>query len=364
MTNAIYIATTEPHSGKSLVSLGITELLLRKTKKVAIFRPVINAPSAQQRDKNIDVLLSHFDLDIDYDDTYAFLRREATELIAQGQYNEMLDKIILKYKFLESQYDFVLCIGSDFEGAGTAFEFDVNADIAKNLGCPVLVVGSGAHREIATVINTVNVSLDAFLGRGCQVLGVVVNRADPAQVEALAGALQRDLTQHDGVISAVIPEHQILSSPTVAEIANQLNAEILYGDPHLDRLVHRYLIIAMEIHNYLPYLSDDALLITPGDRSDVIQSLCPPAQSSQSNRHRGGQANLPQSRSGSRFRHRLSPDAAPRGLPLRHSQLAVRRARDSSLWLSRDVSFVCRQPSHKLFGQASRRNEPHHNSSG
>ena len=134
MTNSIYLTTTEPHAGKSLVSLGITELLLRKTKKVAIFRPIISARSAEQRDKNIDLLFTHFKLDIGYEDSYAFLRREATDLIGQGRYDEVLDKIIQKFKALESQYDFILCIGSDFEEGGPAFEFDVNADMAKNSG--------------------------------------------------------------------------------------------------------------------------------------------------------------------------------------------------------------------------------------
>ena len=57
MTDSLYIATTEPYSGKSLVSLGITDLLLRRTNKVGIFRPVIGTTSAQERDKNIDLLL-------------------------------------------------------------------------------------------------------------------------------------------------------------------------------------------------------------------------------------------------------------------------------------------------------------------
>ena len=123
MTNSIYITTTEPYSGKSLVSLGITELLLRRTHNIGIFRPVIEAPRARQRDKNIDLLLTHYNLDIDYEDTYAFYRREVSDMIAEGRYDEILDRIIAKYKTLESQCDFVLCIGSDFEGS-TAMEFD------------------------------------------------------------------------------------------------------------------------------------------------------------------------------------------------------------------------------------------------
>mgnify|MGYP001824686876 FL=1 len=82
MTNSIYITTTEPYSGKSLVSLGITELLLRRSPNIGVFRPVIEAPPARQRDKNIDLMLTHYDLKIDYQDTYAYYRREVADMIS------------------------------------------------------------------------------------------------------------------------------------------------------------------------------------------------------------------------------------------------------------------------------------------
>jgi len=43
MSNSIYLATTVPHCGKSLISLGITDLLLRWTARVVVFRPLIGA---------------------------------------------------------------------------------------------------------------------------------------------------------------------------------------------------------------------------------------------------------------------------------------------------------------------------------
>jgi phosphate acetyltransferase len=58
MTDSLFIATTDRYSGKSLVSLGIADMLLRRTSRLGIFRPVIGARSATERDKNIDLLLS------------------------------------------------------------------------------------------------------------------------------------------------------------------------------------------------------------------------------------------------------------------------------------------------------------------
>lgn len=275
---SIFIATTEPYSGKSLVSLGAMDLLLRRTRRVGVFRPVIATPPPGQRDKNIDLLLSYFNLDQAYEDTYAFRRRDAVALIAQGRYDEVLDRIIEKYKNLESQCDFILCIGTDFEGDGTALEFDYNADIAKNLNSPVLIVTSGVQRTPEEAINVIGTSADAFKERGCQVYGVIVNRAAENQVTEIKLGLQKRL-EGDDIFFSVIPATDKLSSPTMQEVADFLHAEMLYGADKMGVLARHNLVIAMQIANYLNYLAEDALLITPGDRNDVILSAMQAHQS-------------------------------------------------------------------------------------
>ena len=278
MTNSIYITTTEPHCGKSLISLGIMEMLLRKTKRVGIFRPIISRSSSHKHDKNIDLILSYFNLDINYGDTYAFSKREASALITQDRYDELLDTVIQKYKALESRCDFILCIGSDLEGEGSAFEFNLNADIAYNLGCPVLIVGNAAENDIEAAVNPVLIAAEQFEERECQILGAIVNRANPDEVNRLLAELRKKFQSSTQIIS-VIPVNKMLESPTIKEIATHLNAEVLYGHDRLERQAYRYMVIAMQIQNYLLRLSENALLITPGDRGDVILSALQAHQS-------------------------------------------------------------------------------------
>lgn len=269
MSNSIFIATTEPYSGKSLVSLGIMEMLLRRAPRVGIFRPVIKTPPPGERDKNIELLRQYFQLDIDYEAAYAFRRRDAVHLISHGRMDELLDRIIEKYKTLEACCDFVVCIGSDFEGEGAAFEFDYNAVIAKSLGTPVLIVASGMGQEVEGVVDEVQTGIDAFCERGCQVMGAIVNRANPFDMLKIKQTLRERLGDRD-LFLEVIPATDLLSSPTIREIAEYTGAEVLYGGNQLDRLAHRNLVIAMQVQNFLPRLREDALLITPGDRSDVL----------------------------------------------------------------------------------------------
>ena len=278
MTNSIYLTTIEPYSGKSLVSLGIMELLLRRTPNVGVFRPVIEVPPDKGCDKNIELLITYYNLDLDYEDTYAFYRHEVADMLAEGHYDEILDTIIEKYKVLEEKCDFVLCIGSDFESGGSAVEFNYNADIARNLGSPVLLVTSGAGQTVDEIINEVKIALEAFEEAGCQILGAVVNRTDPEIIDDLQEAMEDELPDTHALFS-VIPSRDRLSSPTIKEIADYMDARVLYGGEQLENLAYNYLVIAMNIANYLPYLQNNSLLITPGDRSDVVLSALQAHQS-------------------------------------------------------------------------------------
>ncbi len=282
MPSSVYVTTPEAHCGKSLLCLGILETVLRRTQRVGIFRPIISgdARSAEPgRDKNIDLLLTHFNLDLPYEATHAYPKREARELLANGRYDELLDTIIQKYKTVERECDFVLCEGTDFTDEAAAFDVNINVDIAKNLGCPVLILGRGdLDRSVEDVLNPLRLAYDTFRERECPILGLVVNRAQPAMSHELLLALQNALPDKDLLLS-VIPQNEVLQSPTVREIAEALGAEVLYGHEQLDRQARRYSVAAMQLQNYLPHLTENCLVITPGDRGDILLSVLQAHQS-------------------------------------------------------------------------------------
>ena len=269
MASSIYLATSEAHCGKSLVCLGILEMILRKTKRVGVFRPIIGG-NRKSRDKNINLLLTHFNLDIEYEDTFAFTRREAREMISGGQYNKVLDTVIEKYKNLEKQCDFVLCEGTDYTDEGSSFDFDINVDIAKNLGCPVLILGRGdMGRELEEVISPVQLSYEHFANKECEILGVIINRVRSALAHELLLDIRHRIKDKELLIS-VIPENIVLQSPNMQEIANHLGAEILYGEELMGKQVYRYSVAAMQMQNYLEHMTENCLVISPGDRGDII----------------------------------------------------------------------------------------------
>ncbi len=278
MTSSLYISTTEAGSGKALISLGIMELILRKTNKVAFFRPVIRKTPDGRQDEDINLILSYFELNQPYDQAFGLYVEEVQELINRGNYDKVLDKIIVKYKNLEPNYDFILCEGSDYLGQVSAFEFNLNTEIAKNLGCPILILGNANRRNVQEAIAPVKLSLESYLARECQVIGIVFNQANSELLAQLTIALENQLGDSNYLL-AVIPYEAKLSSPRVREIAHQLQAEILSGHNRLDNLVLNYAIGAMRLEHAITRLQENSLVITPGDRSDLIVGLLQAHQS-------------------------------------------------------------------------------------
>jgi len=272
MTSSLYLSTLEAGSGKSLASLGIIEFVLRKTTRVSFFRPVIPSLEPGQRDEDIDLILSHFGLPQRYESSYALTQDEVKSLIDQDQTAVIMDRIFKAYKVLEQGSDFILCEGTDFVSELSAQEFDFNGEIARNLGCPVLMIGDAHLRQHQDVLPPLKSAVEAYEARGCQVIGVFINRADPQEVDRLRQALDEAFDQSEKLL-AVIGYDKKLASPRVREVIDQLDAEVLFGHARLDGLVSGFLVAAMQMQHAITWLRDDQLVITPGDRGDVILGI-------------------------------------------------------------------------------------------
>ena len=57
MTKNLYITTMDPRGGKSVVALGIMELLSRRLHNIGFFRPII--PDVK-RDNNIELIRNRY----------------------------------------------------------------------------------------------------------------------------------------------------------------------------------------------------------------------------------------------------------------------------------------------------------------
>ena len=268
MNKAIYIATSEAHSGKSLVALGLMRTLLGKTAKVGYFRPIIDDVKNGKKDNHIKTILKHFELVINPDEAFGLTRSEFINKRNEGKEGEVLDIIIEKYKKLEEKFDFMLVEGTDFSGEGTAIELDANILFAKNLGIPAIIVSSGIGKTLDEFINGLHLTYDTFKEKEVEVLAVIANKVQEENIEIVKTGVEKKLPKN--VFVNVIPLIPSLNNPTVKEIAKALDAKILFGKKNINNQAANYKVGAMQLRNYLTHLEENSLIITPGDRADVI----------------------------------------------------------------------------------------------
>ena len=266
MSNNLFIATMEPRAGKSVAALGIMELASRRVDTIGFFRPII--PDVE-RDNNIQLIRSRYNLKASYEDMYAFNHTDAQHMVAAGQYDALLKRILSQYKALERQCDFVLCEGTDYTGVSSAFEFDFNADVANNLGCPIIGVVNGRGKSPQEISEGIRFVKESFESHGCTILAMLANRVAPGDLSAISEQLKEEAITAESVF--VLPEEPLLGNPTVGDVATDLGCQILQGAPdRLNREVLDIKIAAMNLPHFLDHISDGTLVIAPGDRADVI----------------------------------------------------------------------------------------------
>ncbi len=268
MSKAVYIATIEPNSGKSIVVLGMMRMLLGKVAKVGYFRPIIDDPREGEVDNHINTVISHFELDINFKNAYAYTRSEVLQKYNQGKSGEIIDEIIKKYKNLEEKFDFILVEGTDFSDEGSIIEFDINVIIAKNLGIPAVIVASGIDKKNEEIVSNLKLAFDTFNGKDVEVLAMVANKVTPGCEEELEEIFVKDFG--NDVDRVIIPKVNSLINPTIKEIVNELDGNILFGKEFINNQAGSFGVGAMQLRNYLTHLKDNSLVITPGDRADII----------------------------------------------------------------------------------------------
>ncbi|AXT55788.1 phosphate acetyltransferase [Aquimarina sp. AD1] len=268
MSKAVYIATIEPNSGKSIVVLGLMRMLLGKVARVGYFRPIIDDPKEGEIDNHINTVISHFELDINYKNTYAFTRSEVLQKYNQGRSGAIIDGIIQKYKNLEEKFDFILVEGTDFSDEGSIIEFDINVIIAKNLGIPSIIVASGVDKTKEEITGNLKLAYDTFTSKDAEVLAIVANKVVNGCEKELSAKLDDDFGA--AVEKIIIPKIGSLINPTIREIVNELDGNVLFGKEFLNNQAGSFGVGAMQLRNYLTHLKDNSLVITPGDRADII----------------------------------------------------------------------------------------------
>jgi phosphate acetyltransferase len=266
-----------------VVALGVMETLSARTGRVRFFRPIIHSGAGP--DPEIELMRRRYATTSSPEQMYALSAEEAQAAIASGDYDEVKRRVVAAYRELTADCEVVVCEGTDFSDEAPALDFDLNLNLADELGCPVLAVVRGS--TAAEAIDAAGLARESLRRKGSELFGVVVNRVPIRLLPEVTAALA-NLDGEQQVF--VLPEQPELAAPTVAEVAAALDARPLFEEKErrkaswagtslpaagssaglLQREVRDVRVAAMSVDHFIEDLTDGTLVIVPGDRPDIL----------------------------------------------------------------------------------------------
>ncbi len=264
---SLYIVSKAKKAGSMLIALGMTEILIRRYGRIALFRPLV--AQTRSRDSDLETLLGHFSLSQPYDTAVGLDIETAETLLSEGRSSELIETLIARFNALQAEYDFVLCEGLADEHLAQLIDFDLNVEIAKNFAAPVIGVLSAKGLSPHDLRETLRLWHLAITKQGAELFMLFANRCERTLYETYRG--NNSLRPSAAIPVVLLPDVKDLDRPNVYQIVQDLGAEVLIGKPEqLQRLTGDPRIAAMHLEHFLARIQTDDLIIAPADRSDII----------------------------------------------------------------------------------------------
>lgn len=270
-TPRVFIAATRQNDGKTTTSLGLLAALQEYFPRIGYIKPVgqrFVSVDEHKIDEDIVLMDAVYRLNCPLVDMSPIaVESHFTRKYLEAADNEALVRRIQSaFDRVAWEKDFVLCEGSGHAGVGSVFDLS-NAQIAKLLQAKVIIVTQGG---IGRPIDEVALNQALFEKEGVPILGVIINKVIEEKLDYVTRFARRGLQRRGLDLLGVIPYQPILCSPTVDLLREELKADLLNQPPSMDTLVEDVVVGAMSAHNTMKFLQRGTLLITPGDREDIL----------------------------------------------------------------------------------------------
>jgi phosphate acetyltransferase len=254
VARVVYLVEHGPGSGKSAVALGLAELLSRKLPRIGVFRPFVDGAAA---DPTLSLLRSRYHIGLDHQELFGVTSAQAAGMLSAGDGEGLVGRIVERFRPIARDHDAVIVIGSDLDDEQSP-TLALNARLANEFGAVVVAVVNGAGLDEQTVGSVARQAYHALVELDATVAAVVVNKSS-----------QRPPVLP--VLCSTIPNVPTVAAPTVAEVAAAMGATVLTAGPaSLERDVLDYVVGAAQVPTVLDHLTAGCLLITPGDRADLL----------------------------------------------------------------------------------------------
>ena len=273
-TKRIFIAATRMNDGKTTTSLALFAALRSFTPKVGFIKPVgqrFVEVEGHQIDEDSVLLDKIFDVKVPISamSPIAIHSTFTREFLDDPSKNHatVIDKMCRAFDRAAFEKDYIIIEGTGHAGVGSVFNLS-NADVAKRLKAKVIIVARGG---IGRPIDEIALNKALFAQAGVEVIGAIINKVEADKLAMIEKYGQIALKRMGIPLLGCIPVEKKLTVPKLNQVVDEVNGRWLNGREHgATERVDQVLIGAMAAKGLVNLLERGSLIITPGDREDIL----------------------------------------------------------------------------------------------
>jgi phosphate acetyltransferase len=276
MPHTFYLVPSGGGVGLTSLALGLVRALDNRGIRVAFFKPIgqpVGHDTGPERSTYFIRRLSPLT------PATPISLEEAGRMILAHRTDELLERVMRDFHTSAGAADVVVVEGLVEMRDGMSAS-ELNLQLVQTLSAQVIMAGSLGQTPVAEFEARLALSATPYGGfGGGRVIGCLVNRVrlvkDGPARSGLGPELNRAslLSRPELNVIGAVPENLELTACRTIDIAKHLEAETVHEGEIASRRVKKVSLLASTVPNLLGALTPGSVLITPGDRSDVVLAV-------------------------------------------------------------------------------------------
>lgn len=277
MPKNIFIAATGKDIGKSTISFALIDKLKNEGEKVGFMKPVgqrwIDSPWGSV-EEDVVLMKTIFDLEENPRDMNPIVVKKGytEEYLSKMIRPDLKGKIISAYQTIAKNKDYVIIEGTGHSGVGSVLDKS-NAEVAKILNAQVILAVDGG---IGSSIDKLELNRTFFEASGIKVSGVIVNKVIESKSDKVGQYIKKYCTNHNLQYYGLIPYSPILSHPTLGQVIEELEPEIIHETGERKTVIDSFVVGASTTAEFIEFMQEkegNILLVFPAVRLDLILAI-------------------------------------------------------------------------------------------